>query len=68
MYYAGTQEQWERIAIAADNEALINANIQFSGEEPDEPSNGDLDGSEAVDEDDVIYLLQHLLMPDQFPL
>jgi len=27
---------------------------------------GDLDGNETVDEDDVIYLLQHLLMPGDF--
>jgi len=66
VYYAGTQEQWEEIAIAADNECLADANIHFTGEESDEPSNGDLDGNEAVDEDDVIYLLQHLLMPNDF--
>ena len=29
---------------------------------------GDLDGNDGVDEDDVIYLLQHLLMPEDFPL
>ena len=29
---------------------------------------GDLDGTGAVDEDDVIYLLQHLLMPEDFPV
>ena len=27
---------------------------------------GDLDGNEGVDEDDVIYLLQHLLMPEDY--
>ena len=27
---------------------------------------GNLDGNDVVDEDDVIYLLQHLLMPDDF--
>ena len=27
---------------------------------------GDLDGNKTVDEDDVIYLLQHLLMPGEF--
>lgn len=29
---------------------------------------GDVDGSEAVNEDDAIYLLQHILMPGMFPL
>ena len=29
---------------------------------------GDLDENDGVDEDDVIYLLQHLLMPEEFPL
>jgi len=29
---------------------------------------GDLDGSCEVDEDDVIYLLQHVLMPEDFPV
>ena len=27
---------------------------------------GSLDGNEVVDEDDVIYLLQHVLMPQDF--
>ena len=29
---------------------------------------GDLDGSCELDEDDVIYLLQHVLMPEDFPV
>ena len=29
---------------------------------------GDLDGVEAISEDDAIYLLQHVLMPDFFPV
>jgi len=29
---------------------------------------GDLDGVNGIDEDDVIYLLQHLLMSDDFPV
>ena len=36
-------------------------------EQPDETAVvGDLDGNNEVDEDDVIYLLQHLLMPEDF--
>ena len=29
---------------------------------------GNLDGNDTIDEDDVIYLLQHLLMPGDFPV
>ena len=29
---------------------------------------GDMDGNGVVDEEDAIYLLQHVLMPDMFPL
>ena len=30
--------------------------------------NGDLDGMDGVSEDDAVYLLQHILMPDFFPV
>ena len=113
IYYAGTQEQWDKINIKSHNGALTNATIHYSHShnyafimveptcttdgymeytcvcgkvylemltrlphsfvegvctvcgEP-EAMPGDLDGSKGVDEDDVIYLLQHLLMPEDF--
>jgi len=64
VYYAGTREQWKQISIGEDNSYLLNAHIHYAGES--DP--GDLDGTNAVDEDDVIYLLQHLLMPGDFPV
>ena len=33
-----------------------------------EGKSGDLDGIEGIDEDDAVYLLQHILMPDLFPV
>ena len=42
--------------------------ITASFEEAAAYTPGDLDGNTTVDEDDVIYLLQHLLMGDDFPL
>ena len=62
VYYGDTREQWEQILIGQENGCLLNANIHYAGES----TPGDLDGTEAVDEDDVIYLLQHLLMPGDF--
>ncbi len=30
VYYAGTEEQWKKIVVGTDNEALLNANIHFN--------------------------------------
>ena len=35
--YLGTEEQWNKISISSDNDALTNANIEFGSEAPDEP-------------------------------
>lgn len=32
------------------------------------PVTGDLTGNDIVDEDDAVYLLQHVLLPERFPL
>ena len=64
VYYTGTQEQWDAISIKEGNEPLLEATLHVLITE----APGDLDGVEGVNEDDVIYLLQHLLMPDDFPL
>lgn len=36
--------------------------------EPEPNPAADIDGNGKIDEDDAIYLLQHILMPDVFPL
>ena len=65
VYYAADRDKWDQISIGEANERLTNARIYFAGEKP---VSGDLDENQAVDEDDAIYLLQHLLMPDDFPV
>ena len=30
VYYAGTEEQWKKIVVGTDNEALLNANIHYN--------------------------------------
>ena len=64
VYYNGTEAAWGRIEIGTGNEALTNATIHFLG--MDSPVFGDLDGDGHITEDDAIYLLQHVLMPDMF--
>ena len=77
VYYTGTEAQWNEISIGKYNDPLKNATIHYEWvrpavpENPDTPSSGtagDLDGVDGVNEDDVIYLLQHLLMPEKFPV
>ena len=51
---------WDKIVTACTGDTVYTAVFA----EPFMP--GDLDGNEIVDEDDVIYLLQHLLMPEAF--
>ena len=65
VYYAGTETQWDRVAIGDSNKYLNSATVHFA---KTDRSVGDLDGVEGVNEDDVIYLLQHILMPEQFPV
>ena len=76
VYYGGTAAQWGQLQIGHINGWLTDATIHFhvhnyvdgvctvcgaSGYEP-----GDLDGVPGVDEDDAIYLLRHVLMPQSF--
>ena len=65
VYYAGTEEQWNTIEIGEGNESLLEATIHFEAETSDAVP-GDLDGVEGISEDDAIYLLQAILMPDLF--
>ena len=66
VYYTGTQTQWEQVQIEENNHSLTDAVIHFEASMP--ALSGDLDHSESVDEEDVIYLLQHVLMPADFPV
>ena len=64
VYYTGTREQWAQVEIDdSGNDSLTYANIVY---EHVAYTPGDLDGAEGVNEDDVIYLLQYLLMPGDF--
>ena len=76
VYYAGTQEQWERVEIDVGNGPLENATMHFGETMPDTlpvppagaTTPGNLDGNNVVNEDDAIYLLQAILMPELFPV
>ena len=72
VYYGGTEAQWSEIDIEMGNRYLTEATIHYgwnmSGEPDASADPGDLDGVEGVTEDDAIYLLQAILMPDMFPV
>lgn len=64
VHYTGTRGQWAQIQIDDGNTALHNAKFEFSGA----LLPGDVNEDGFVDEEDAIYLLQYILMPDLFPL
>lgn len=66
IYYPSGNPTWtvEAKLLIADNATWIA--VPQDSQDPEVP--GDLDGVEGVSEDDAIYLLQHVLMPDLFPL
>ena len=64
VYFGGSQEKWDKISTGNGNEALTGATIHFQGESIP----GDLDGNGSVDDEDVIYLLWHTLMADEYPV
>ena len=61
--YTGTKEQWDEIQIGAGNEVLAGATLVTGYRVM-----GDFTGDLAVDNNDVIYLLKHSLIPDRFPV
>ena len=67
VYYTGTEAQWSEIEIGWGCEPLKAATVHFETEMP-MGTKGDLDGIEGVSVDDAIYLLQHVLMPELFPV
>ena len=72
VYYEGTQAQWNTVEIGRSNGSLQEATIHFHIEIPDIPAEpgapGNLDGNNFINEDDAIYLLQAILMPEMFPV
>jgi len=64
IYYGGTEEQWNKIAIASENTPLTNATIHFSGDSSDEITYGDISGDGKVEVSDVIKMLQLLASSD----
>ena len=67
IYYLGTGEQWNGIFLGEYNDSLQYAQVHF-GEDMPLFIPGDLDNNQIVDEDDAIYLLQYVLMPEFFPV
>ena len=70
VYYGGTQAQWQSISMEEGSEEYLNnATIHYQAQRPVYTGTpGELDGVEGVSEDDAIYLLQSILMPDLFPI
>ena len=63
VYFTGTQEQWDAMTIGEGNEALQNAQVQIGY-----TILGDMNGDRVVNEDDAIYLLNHVLFAATYPV
>lgn len=61
--YSGTKAQWDAIDIGQNNDALLAATLVCKSQVM-----GDFTGDMLVDNNDVIYLLKHSLIPDRFPI
>ena len=64
VYFHGSQVQWERVQVAENNEMFLNATLHILAT----PVVGDVDENYEVDVVDVIRLLLHVTMPEDFPL
>ncbi len=71
VYFAGTQEQWDAVTIASDNEALANAVIHFESAPADDPEQlaVDLTGDGITNIVDIIvmqkFMLGRLKLPEK---
>ena len=61
--YTGAKEQWDAIRIGTGNEVLTTATLVTGYKVM-----GDFTDDLIVDNNDVIYLLKHSLVPDRFPV
>ncbi len=57
IYYSGTEEEWNKIKIGFNNEALLNAEIHFASEPPvSEVIPGDTNNDGIINTKDMIFL------------
>ena len=74
VYYMGTYGNYVTFGTVAEDKVATSylARLYATDEQPENPDQpgdevpGDLDGVPGVDEDDAIYLLQSILMPNLF--
>ncbi len=58
---------WDREVTPCYGNAVYTAVFELAENQPDYIP-GDINGDEQVNEDDVIYLLYHVVFPDQYPI
>ena len=65
IYYAGTEEQWQAIAVADGNDALGDAVIHYQADGIQTAPSGDVNADGAFDVSDVVLMQKWLLaVPD----
>ena len=64
VYYSGTEEQRQNITIGFDNDYLLSATWHYA--EEDSLLVGDFTGDEKVNNEDVVYLLWHIMFPENY--
>lgn len=64
VYYSGTEAEWNEIVVKSGNDCLLNARLIAS----DSSTPGDIDGDEEVTVFDAIYLFNHAMFPDLYPV
>ena len=56
VHYKGTQEKWSTVSVGSNNDPLLNATMYF-----EDGGSADLNGDGAMDTDDAVYLLLHVM-------